>query len=200
MIQNYFFVISGITETDETYEQSTLYEKSNLEIPPNESMAKYEDTLLLVQFSQLKLLMRFCYKCGKPVDTDETKVYERTGSQLTVTMCCLGGCDFTWSSQSKCEALKGSCNLDPTCAITFAGTKYFYYVAVILSYITILFFISFDRFLGIPFAKFERMASILKLKSIDESTMYRLRKDYVAPVIDEMWQQERKQVSGNLIS
>ena len=52
----------------------------------------------------------------------------------------------------------------------------------------------FSYLSGIPFAKFQRFVDILKLKSIDESSYYRLRTHYVTPVIRQAWEKERKEV------
>ena len=59
--------------------------------------------------------------------------------------------------------MKGQGNLDIAAAVTFAG---------------------------IPVAKFEMFAWIINLKYMHSSTFYRIRKQYIAPVIRNAWNQD----------
>ena len=51
--------------------------------------------------------------------------------------------------------------------------------------------------LGIPYAKFEKIAFIIGLKFFEGKTFYRLRREYVSPVVRETWKDERKKVCFN---
>ena len=55
-------------------------------------------------------------------------------------------------------------------------------------------------FSGIHFAKFERFAHWLKLKTISEYSYYVLRKRFVFPVVERAWQTEQASVSNELVS
>ena len=44
---------------------------------------------------------------------------------------------------------------------------------------------------GIMFEKFQQMASLLKLRSICQTTFYKLRRNYLFPAIDEEWGKEQ---------
>ena len=108
-------------------------------------------------------LLKFCPQCGSPVY--ERKEQKNTGSQLTLQLQCLQGCDVTWNSQPKVGPMHGVGNLFLTTAITFTG---------------------------IPFNKFERFADLLNLKFFSDSTFYEIRKNYVTPVVHDRWEEEKE--------
>ena len=55
--------------------------------------------LLLVYEDNLKQLMKFCPQYGSPINTDDTSEVQNEGSQYSVKLSCLNGCDFVWHSQ-----------------------------------------------------------------------------------------------------
>ena len=127
--------------------------------------------LLLVYEDNLKQLMKFCPKCGSPINTDDTSEVQNEGSQYSVKLSCLNGCDFVWHSQPSLPEVKGEGNPMLTTGICFSG---------------------------IPFAKFDRLAGVISLKSIKEDTFYALREKHVFPVIDNHWDNEQKRIIAEL--
>ena len=136
-----------------------------------ENSVNFECRLFLVYEEQLKELYRFCPKCGSfTVDAHEI---QNEGSQLSIHLTCQNGCSYKWQSQPPLSTTKGRGNLALTAAIFFSG---------------------------IHFAKFERFAHCLKLKTISESSYYVLRKRFVFPVVERAWQTEQASVSNELVS
>ena len=76
-----------------------------------------EDEPLLVYHEQLKCPFVRCQKCGNLIEHTRTKYNRRDGSQLSVSLFCFHGCEFTWRSQQKCKYLRGIGNLDLTTGI-----------------------------------------------------------------------------------
>lgn len=124
------------------------------------------DRSLLVYESHLKMLMKFCCKCGAPVDRSLITENQREGTQITYKFTCLQGCDVHWSTQSKLAGVKGLGNL---------------------------FLVAATEMSGIPVQKILRFAQILNLKCIDESNYYRLRAKYVYPEINSAWKRNQIQ-------
>ena len=87
--------------------------------------------------NQLKSLLLYCTICGAKVDPTLTKESLVNGSKLSLKLHCFSGHTVTWKSQPDLTYVKGIGNLDIVAAVTFAG---------------------------IPFAKFEKFAWLLKLK------------------------------------
>ena len=127
--------------------------------------------ILLVYEDNLRELLKFCPKCGSPVNTEETEERENGGSQYSVKINCLNGCNFTWQTQPSLPGVKGEGNLALSAGLFFSG---------------------------IQFAKFQQFASAINLKSIGEDCYYTLREKYVFPVIDTHWKTEQNRVFNTL--
>ena len=129
------------------------------------------DRMLFVYESKLRQLLKFCPQCGNGLDGTLIEEVKNVGSQLHLKLNCLNGCNYEWRSQPEVESVKGLGNLFLSTGIVFSG---------------------------LPFAKFERFAWLVNLKFISENTFYRIRKDFIAPVIRKMWRKERKRVLNAL--
>ena len=129
--------------------------------------------VLLVYEENLHELMKFCPRCGtcSPVNSDEIQERENEGSQFSVKLSCLSGCNFIWQSQTSIPGVKGEGNLALSAGLFFSG---------------------------IQFAKFQQFSSAIKLKSIGENCYYTLRDEYVFPVIDKHWEKEQTRVINTL--
>ena len=103
----------------------------------DESYETSTDRCFLVYENQLKSLLLHCTICGAKVDPTLTKESLVNGSQLSLKLHCFSGHTGTWKSQPDLTYVKGIGNLDIVAAVTFPG---------------------------IPFAKFEKFAWLLKLK------------------------------------
>ena len=123
----------------------------------------------LVYESQLKKLLLRCLTCGSKIDHTLTKKSLAIGSQFSVQLHCFSGHSFTWKAQPDLPNVKGMGNIDLVSAVTLAG---------------------------IPLAKFEKFAWLLGLKCFNASSFYRIRKNYIAPIICETWEKERKKVTN----
>ena len=80
------------------------YEDINLVIPNYDPQT---DRVLLVFESKLKELLKFCPKCGTVIDSTLTTENKYEGSQLTLHLHCLHGCDLVWCSQPTSKGTKG---------------------------------------------------------------------------------------------
>ena len=80
---------------------------------------------------------------------------------------CSRDCDTEWRSQPLVGNLKGLGNLFVTTSILFSD---------------------------IPFAKFERFAKFLNLRSISGTQFYQFRSDFVFPVVAKKWKQQRRRM------
>jgi len=123
-----------------------------------------EGRLFFAYEEQLKELYRFCPKCGSfTVDAHEI---QNEGSQLSIDLTCQNSCSYKWQSQPPWLPLKAE--------------EIFALTAAIFSS-------------GIHFAKFERFAHCLKLKTISESSYYVLRfvKDSFSLSYRELGKQSR---------
>lgn len=129
-----------------------------------------EDRILLVCEKQLRKLLQHCPRCGSDVLPDETCTFENQGSQFRIQLVCAKNCRFEWTSQPESGCVKGLTNLTLTAAILFSG---------------------------IPYRKFELLAWLLNLKFISEQTYYRLRRQFVAPVVRRAWKKEQEMVRIN---
>ena len=83
-----------------------------------------------------------CPRCGSPVDRSLINEVKNTGTVLHLRITCSRDCGTEWKSQPLVGNLKGLGNLFVTTSIAFSG---------------------------IPFAKFERFANFLNLKSISDT-------------------------------
>ena len=145
-----------------------------------DSSAACDDTIydtsknrcFMVYDSQLCILFKRCFRCGSLVDSSLIRELGSKGSQLYLNYTCSSGCSVKWKSQPDTAYIKGQGNLDITAAVTFAG---------------------------IPVAKFEQFAWILNLKFMHNFRFYRLRKNYVVPVIHDTWQEDHRNVVAELI-
>jgi len=151
-----------VPEEEETSSSSDEEEFSSKEI---------SDRCFLVYESKLKELLKFCPKCGSPIDKSQIHEHQNTGSQLILQLLCISGCSFKWKSQPIVGALHGLGNLFLTACITFTG---------------------------IPFNKFDRFAWLLNLKFFSDSTYYQIRKNFVAPVVHDCWTEEQKKTIAEL--
>ena len=127
--------------------------------------------MLLVYEDNLRELLKFCPKCGSPVNSEEIKERESEGSQFSVKINCLNGCNFTWQTQPCIPGVKGEGNLALTAGLFFSG---------------------------IQFAKFQQFSSIINLKIIGKDCYYNLREKYVFPVIDACWDTEQNNLTKTL--
>ena len=127
--------------------------------------------VLLVYEENLRELMKFCPRCGSPVNSDEIQERENEGSQFSVKLSCLSGCNFIWQSQPSIPGVKGEGNLALSAGLFFSG---------------------------IQFSKFQQFSSAINLNSIGENCYYTLRDKYVFPVIDTHWEKEQTRVINTL--
>ena len=127
--------------------------------------------ILLVYEENLYELMKFCPRCGSPVNSDEIQERENEGSQFSVKLSCLSGFNFIWQSQPLIPGVKGEGNLALSAGLFFSG---------------------------IQFAKFQQFSSAINLKSIGENCYYTLRDKYVFPVIDTHWEKEQTRLINTL--
>ena len=101
--------------------------------------------ILLVYEENLYELMKSCPRCGSPVNGDEIQERENEGSQFSVKLSCLSGCNFIWQSQPSIPGVKGEGNLALSAGLFFSG---------------------------IQFAKFQQFSLAINLKSIGENCYY----------------------------
>lgn len=94
-------------------------------------------------------LMKVCPKCGCPVSTEEIVERGNEGSQYSMELNCLNGCNFIRHSQPLVPGVKGEGNLALSSGIFFSG---------------------------IQFSKFQQFSSEINLKSIGEDCIYSTRK------------------------
>ena len=127
----------------------------------------------IVYGSQLAMLLKRCAKCGAVINPTMIRESFANGSQLYFNIVCNNGCIYSWKSQPDYPRVKGQGNLDMTAAITFAG---------------------------IPVSKFEMFAWIMNLKYMDSSTFYRIRKEYIAPVIRKTYANDHKETISSIIN
>jgi len=111
---------------------------------------------LLVYEDNLGELLKFCPICGSPVISEEIEELENEGSQYSVSINCLNGCNFIWQTQPSIPGVKGEGNLTLTAGLFFSG---------------------------IQFSKFHQFASVINLKSTGKDCYYAFREKYVIPVI-----------------
>lgn len=132
-----------------------------------------DNRLFLVFEDQLKQLLQRCLKCGSLVVQEDMKELLNEGSQLTLELTCNNNCSYRWQSQPPMSGTKGKGNLLLTASVFFSG---------------------------IHFAKFERFCNNMNLKTISEDTYSGLRKRFVFPVIEKMWEKEQSTVLSALKS
>jgi len=101
----------------------------------------------------------------------ETEERENEGSQYSVSIICLNGCNFTWQTQPSIPGVKGKGNLALTAGLFFSGAQ---------------------------FSKFQQFVSIVNLKSIGKDCYYALREKYVFPVTDACWETEQNNLINTL--
>ena len=140
---------------------------SNDDSLSDEDQQQDKPNCFLVYRSQLERLFKFCLNCGTPVDRSLMKETASNGSNLCIEINCSKTCSVKWQSQPATKFIRGQGNIDITAGLTFAG---------------------------IPPAKFEQFAWIIKLKHFHSSTFYRLRNQFIAPVIRSTWNEENKKV------
>ena len=163
----------GINDDTDYVLDSSKSEAHDTSIEDEDDIENTDDNIkpnrcFLVYENELKALVKRCPKCGEKVDP--TIIEESAsvdGSQLCLKIQYFAGCKVTWKSQPEMKFIKGLGNLDLVAAVTFTG---------------------------IPCAKFEKFAWLLNLKCFNSSTFYRLRKEYIAPVIRSAWVKENEKV------
>ena len=129
--------------------------------------------VLIVYEEKLRELMRFCPRCGAPVESENTVEVKNEGSQLSLHLKCVNNCEYKWQSQPSLADIKGAGNLLFTTGIYFSG---------------------------IPFAKFESFSKLINLKFFGEGTYFTLRQQYVFPVIKSTWTEQQAEVPTDLKS
>ena len=160
-------------KNDPDYVESS--QSSQTSTAPSENIESVDtaspNRILLVYEEKLHELMKFCPKCGSPVNADEIEERGNEGSQYSVKLNCLSGCNFTWQAQPSIPGIKGEGNLALSAGIFFSG---------------------------IQFSKFQQFSSANNLKSIGEDCYYNLREKHVFPVIDTRWEREQSRVINTL--
>lgn len=160
---------------DPDYEYSSQSSQTSIAPSVDEKEECFKNSgakrILLVYEDNLRVLFKFCPKCGSPVNTEETEERENEGTQYSVKINCLNGCTFTWQSQPSIPGVKGEGNLALSAGLFFSG---------------------------IQFAKFQQFASAINLKSIGADCYYTYREKYVFAVIDTYWQTEQNRVFNSL--
>jgi len=90
------------------------------------------------------------------VISEEIEELENEGSQYSVSINCLNGCNFIWQTQPSIPGVEGEGNLTLTAGLFFSGMQ---------------------------FSKFHQFASVINLKSTGKDCYYAFREKYVIPVI-----------------
>lgn len=109
----------------------------------------------LVYEHQLKLLPRFSPRCGSRIITENTEEVQNEGSQLSLQLHCVNGCNYKWQSQPTLDGIRSAGILLHTAGIFFSG---------------------------LYFSKFETFSNATNLKSIIKDTYY-IREKHVFPVV-----------------
>lgn len=163
--------VTASSQSEYCPDEDDLSQMSQSSLPEVNSVDRRKRKFIVYE-ENLKELYRFCPSCGSPTIGDVHEV-QNEGSQLSIHLTCLNGCSYKWQSQPSLCGTKGEGNVVLTAAIFFSG---------------------------IHFAKFERFAHCLNLKTISEALYYMLRKKYVFPVVEKAWEAEQANVFRDLLS
>lgn len=91
-------------QRDSVYEP-TCDEEEPLKLTLPKSCLAVDDRVYLVYENKLEELMKFCSKCGSPIASIDKKSCR--GTQVNYHFTCLSGCESSWCSQPKLDAVKG---------------------------------------------------------------------------------------------
>ena len=137
------------------------------------------------------MLLNHCPNCGTLMGKTSINELSGTGSLLSLRINCPKGCSVNWKSQtgSKYGKSQGRRRLkiyDLCRCIEFK----FFFSKCLFNFTGNVDVVAALTFAGIPLAKFEQFAWIINLKFFHSSTFYRIRKNYIAPVIRCSWEEE----------
>ena len=157
--------------SDCSYSQDEASSSQESSITPDNTSLKQR--VFLVYEEKLKELLRFCPICGSLIISENTVETSNEGTQLSLTLHCMGSCTYKWQSQPPLQDSKGAGNLLVSSGIFFPG---------------------------IPFAKFESFAKLTNLKFIGKGTFFNLREQYIFPVVRSAWKNQQAEVFADLKS
>lgn len=113
----------------ETSEVSDVSDCSSSEDDEEEKGGIDDCEYLLVDKLQIKKLLKFCPNCGSAVDESSIKEIKSAGSLYRITMACVKGCFYKWSSKPTSKFVRGGQgNIDITAAVTFSGNTIFNFI------------------------------------------------------------------------
>ena len=117
-----------MTENDQDYDPNvSLVSEENFELPGSlQPCNPITDRTFLVFESNLKQLLKYCFKCGGLIDPTLTKEIHNEGSQASFRFTCVNERDLTWSTQPKIENVKGVGNVFLIAATEMSGSYSFY--------------------------------------------------------------------------
>ena len=151
------------TVTDDDYipsEEPMSSDEYDSDIEDLSFKLRNERTLFVYQ-SKLYELLRFCPKCGGPLDQSMIEEVKNTGSQLHLKITCFNNCTVEWKSQPKIGALKGLGNLFISSSIVFSG---------------------------LSFAKFQRFAWLLNFRQCILPVMFAVMSSLSSSVVHAMYE------------
>ena len=95
--------------SDCSYSQDEASSSQESSITPDNTSLKQR--VFLVYEEKLKELLRFCPICGSLIISENTVETSNEGTQLSLTLNCMGSCTYKWQSQPPLQDSKGAGNL-----------------------------------------------------------------------------------------
>lgn len=170
-------ICSTLTSADESDESSTSSEITDDDImfsssdshvsdvddeAPTKTFMTSQPRVFLTFIDNIFELLKFCPSCGSPVEQEYQHV-SFEGGMLCVTLTCLGGCTYNWTSQptlSKQRSRSGSGDFQLAASFVLCGGTY---------------------------ALLKGFSDCMQMGIVSAQTYHKIQHDYIAPVVFSAW-------------